>query len=219
MGEITVVLADDHRILREGVKALLGLSRDLSVVGEASDGQMAVELCVRLKPDVAVMDIAMPGLGGLEATLEIKKHSPRTRILVLTQYEDPEYVRRFLKAGVSGFVLKRTAGSSLVDAIRSVHGGGLVLDPEVAREAFSDAAAGATHDDPWETLTDREKEVFKLIAEGSSSKEVAQVLDVSVKTAMSHREHLMEKLQVHNRAELVRLAIRLGVMRADPHGP
>jgi DNA-binding NarL/FixJ family response regulator len=167
---------------------------------------------------VAVMDIAMPGLGGLEATLEIKKHAPRTRILVLTQYEDPEYVRRFLKAGASGFVLKRTAGSSLVDAIRSVHGGGLVLDPEVAREAFSDAAAGAAREDPWETLTDREKQVFKLIAEGSSSKEVAQVLDVSVKTAMSHREHLMEKLQVHNRSELVRLAIRLGVVRADPNG-
>jgi DNA-binding NarL/FixJ family response regulator len=218
MGEISVVLADDHRILREGVKALLGLSSDLRVVGEASDGQMAVELCLRLKPDVAVMDIAMPGLGGLEATLEIKKHAPRTRILVLTQYEDPEYVRRFLKAGASGFVLKRTAGSSLVDAIRSVHGGGLVLDPEVAREAFSDAAAGAAREDPWETLTDREKQVFKLIAEGSSSKEVAQVLDVSVKTAMSHREHLMEKLQVHNRSELVRLAIRLGVVRADPNG-
>lgn len=215
MGEIRVVLADDHRILREGVKALLSASRDVVVVGEAENGLQAVELCVKHLPDVAVMDIAMPGLGGLEATIEIKKQAPRTRILVLTQYEDPEYVRRFLKAGVSGFVLKRTAGSSLVDAIRSVYGGGLVLDPEVAREAFSDAAQGTKHDDPWETLTDREKEVFKLIAEGSSSKEVASLLEVSVKTAMSHREHLMQKLGVHNRTEVVRLAIKLGVLRAD----
>ncbi len=215
MPDIRIILADDHRIVRDGVKALLALSPDVKVVGEASNGLEAVELCAQLTPDVALLDIAMPGLGGLEATIEIRKRSPRTRLLILTQYEDREYVRRFLKAGVSGFVLKRTAGSSLVDAIRSVHAGGLVLDPEVARDAFDDAHAPAGGSDPWESLTDREKQVFKLIAEGRSTKEVAQVLEVSVKTAMTHREHLMEKLDVHNRAELVRAAVRLGVLRVD----
>jgi DNA-binding NarL/FixJ family response regulator len=215
MAKIRVVIADDHRILRDGIRALLSASEDIEVVGEAADGQAAVALCVQLVPDVVMMDIAMPGLGGLEATLELRKRLPRIRILVLTQYEEREYVRRFLKAGVSGFVLKRTAGSGLLDAIRSVHQGGLVLDPEVARDAFDDAAAPA-HGSAYDALTDREKQVFKLIAEGKSSKEVAALLGVSVKTAMSHRERLMQKLDVHNRAELVHAAVRLGVMRVDP---
>ena len=215
MGEIRVLIADDHRIVRDGVKALLASSGDVLIVGEAGDGRTAVELCEKLAPDVALLDIAMPGLGGLEATLEIRKRSPRTRILVLTQYEEREYVRRFLKAGVSGFVLKRTAGNSLVDAIRSVHAGGLVLDPEIAREAVDDASR-IGRADPLDALTDREKQVFKLVAEGKSTKEVAQLLEISVKTAMTHREHLMEKLQVHNRAELVHMAIRLGVLRVEP---
>lgn len=213
MSTIRVVIADDHRILRDGVKALLSQSQDIQVVGEAADGQAAVELCEQLRPDVALMDIAMPGLGGLEATLEIKKLAPQTRVLVLTQYEDREYVSRFLKAGVSGFVLKRSAGSGLLDAIRSVFGGGLVLDPEVARGAFDDAGAPTGHGSAYDVLTDREKQVFKLIAEGKSSKEVAAVLDVSVKTAMTHREHLMQKLEVHNRTELVTAAVKLGVLQ------
>lgn len=215
MPPIRVLIADDHRILRDGVKALIHQSPDMEVVGEAGDGQAAVELCEQLGPDVVLMDIAMPGLGGLEATLEIKKRAPRARVLVLTQYEDREYVRRFLKAGVSGFVLKRSAGSGLLDAIRSVHAGGLVLDPEVARGAFDDAGAPGGHGSAYDALTDREKQVFKLIAEGKSSKEVAAVLEVSVKTAMSHREHLMQKLDVHNRAELVTAAVKLGVLRID----
>ena len=215
MAEIRVLIADDHRILRDGVRSLLAECEDIEVVGEASDGREAVELCVKLEPDVVLMDIAMPGLGGLEATLEIRSTKPRTKILVLTQYEDREYVRRFLKAGVSGFVLKRAAGAALVDAIRAVHRGGLVLDPDVARDAFEESGP-PTGDDPWESLTDREKQVFKLIAEGHSSKEVAALLDISVKTAMTHREHLMGKLQVHNRTDLVRLALKLGVVRFEP---
>ncbi len=214
MDRIRVVIADDHGILREGIRALLAGTPDLEVVGEAADGAAAVELCKKVDPDVVLMDIAMPGLGGLEATLVLKREHPRSKVLVLTQYGDREYVQRFLKAGVSGFVLKKAAGSALAGAIRSVHAGGLVLDPDVAREAMDAAANPRTKGraDAYDTLTDREKEVLKLVAEGRSNKEVAEVLGISVKTAMSHREHVMEKLDLHNRTDLVRFALEKGVI-------
>jgi DNA-binding NarL/FixJ family response regulator len=218
MPKIRVLIADDHAIVREGVKALITMADDMEVVGEAADGREAIARAQALEPDVAVMDIAMPGLGGLEATIEIRKLCPRTRILVLSQYDDREYVRRFLKAGVSGYVLKKSAGSDLTAAIRSVHRGGLVLDPDVAREAVLDQAAGADGSrpaDPYEALTDREKQVLKLVAEGHSNKEVADELGISVKTAMSHREHIMDKLDLHSRTELIRFAIRQGIIRVD----
>jgi DNA-binding NarL/FixJ family response regulator len=170
----------------------------------------------RLDPDVVLMDIAMPGLGGIEASLELRKLGRRARILVLSQYEDREYVRRLLKAGVSGYVLKKSAGAELANAVRAVHRGGLVLDPEVARTAMSEAGPAASGEaDPYESLTDREKQVLKLVADGLSNKEVADVLGISVKTAMSHREHVMEKLGLHNRTELVRFAIKRGVIRVE----
>jgi DNA-binding NarL/FixJ family response regulator len=164
------------------------------------------------------MDIAMPGLGGLEATIEIRKDNPQAKILVLTQYEDREYIRRFLKAGVSGYVLKKAAGAELTTAIRAVSRGGLVLDPDVAREAMREQAGSATPGrtaDPYEALTDREKQVLKLVAEGHSNKEVAELLDISVKTAMSHREHIMQKLDLHSRTDLIKFAIQQGVIRVD----
>ncbi len=217
MSKIRVLLADDHAILREGVRALLALCDDIEVVGEAVDGRSAVDATRSLDPDVVVMDIAMPGLGGLEATLEIKKAGLRSKILVLSQYDEREYVRRLLKAGVSGYLLKKSAGTELANAIRAVHRGGLVLDPEVARIAMEDAGPAAPGgSDPYETLTDREKQVLKLVAEGLANKEVADVLGISVKTAMSHREKVMEKLGLHNRTELVRFALRRGVIRVDP---
>jgi DNA-binding NarL/FixJ family response regulator len=215
---IRVLIVDDHAILREGVRALLQLHPDVEVVGEAGNGTEAIEAVGRLDPDVVLMDIAMPGLGGIEAALELKKLGRRAKVLILSQYEDREYVRRLLKAGVSGYVLKKSAGGELANAIRAVHRGGLVLDPEVARTAMEEggpAAAGATAD-PYDSLTDREKQVLKLVAEGRSNKEVAELLGISVKTAMSHREHVMEKLGVHNRTELVRFALRKGVIRVDP---
>jgi DNA-binding NarL/FixJ family response regulator len=215
MDRIRVVIADDHGILREGIKALLASVPDVEVVGEAADGRAAVEMCCKLDPDVVLMDIAMPGLGGLEATLQLRKDHPRTRVLVLTQYEDREYVRRFLNAGVAGFVLKKAAGSGLADAIRSAASGGLVLDPGVARHALEDVKKPPAKGDAYETLTDREKQILKLVAEGRSNKEVAEVLGISVKTAMSHREHVMTKLDVHNRTELVRFALERGVIPAS----
>ena len=216
MDEIRIVIADDHDLLREGIRALLAPTGDILVVGEAADGAAAVELCKKLDPDVVLMDIAMPGLGGLEATLELRRTCPRCRVLVLTQYGDREYVRRFLKAGVAGFVLKKVAASALVNAIRAVKRGGFVLDPSVAREAFDDGGKPQQAHDPYEALTGREKQVLKLVADGRSNKEVASVLGISVKTAMSHREHMMDKLDLHNRTDLVRFALRTGVLPPQP---
>lgn len=216
MSAIRVLLADDHAILREGVRALLAPHADVEVVGEACNGREAIDAVERLDPDIVVMDIAMPGLGGIEATIELKKLGKRAKVLILSQYEDREYVRRLLKIGVSGYILKKSAGAELVNAIRAVYRGGLVLDPEVARVAMEESSSTAPGgSDPYETLTDREKQVLKLVAEGGSNKEVAETLGISVKTAMSHREKVMEKLGVHNRTELVRLAIKRGVIRVD----
>jgi NarL family two-component system response regulator LiaR len=216
VAKVRVLVADDHALMREGVKALLAATDDIEVVGEAEDGDDAVREVRRLDPEIVLMDVAMPGLGGLEATLAIRKERPDVKILVLTQYDDREYVARFLKAGVSGYVLKRAAASELVSAIRAAHRGGLVLDPSVAREVLDDPSRGPASElatDPYETLTDREKQVLKLVAEGVSNKEIADSLDISVKTAMAHREHLMEKLGVHNRTELIRFALKRGVIR------
>jgi two-component system response regulator NreC len=216
--KIRILIADDHAIVREGIKALLNLADDMEVVGEAADGREAIERAIKLEPDVVLMDIAMPGLGGLEATLEIRKAVPRAKILVLSQYEDREYVRRFLKMGVSGYVLKKSAGADLTASIRAVQRGGLVLDPDIAREAMREQEAGPSAGDPadpYESLTDREKQVLKLVADGRSNKEVAELLGISVKTAMSHRERIMEKLGLHSRTELIRFAIKQGVIRVE----
>ena len=165
------------------------------------------------------MDIAMPGLGGLEATLEIRKENPQAKILVLTQYEDREYIRRFLKAGVSGYVLKKAAGIGADGGHpRRVTAAGSCSTPRWrARRCASRRAVGDRRQaaDPYETLTDREKQVLKLVAEGHSNKEVAELLDISVKTAMSHREHIMQKLDLHSRTDLIQFALQQGVIRVD----
>ena len=219
MSAIRVLIVDDHALVREGVRALLSRAEDVAVVGEAGGGREAITQARALRPDVILMDIAMPDLGGLEATIEIRKDVPDAKVIVLSQYGDREYVHRFLRAGVSGYVLKKAAGAELVAAIRAVARGGLVLDPEVARDAVTGEAAPpseiAGEADPYEKLTDREKQVLKLVAEGRSNKEVAQLLGISVKTAMSHREHVMDKLDVHSRTDLIRFALKCGVIRAD----
>jgi DNA-binding NarL/FixJ family response regulator len=215
MSRARILIADDHAIVREGVRALLASADDLDVVAEASGGREAIALAVEHTPDIILMDIAMPDLGGLEATIEIRRRVPSARIIVLSQYDDSEYVKRFLKAGVSGYVLKKAAGADLVAAIRAVQRGGLVLDPAIARDALAqESPASSDAGDPYDQLTDREKQVLKLVAEGRSNKEVADLLDISVKTAMSHREHVMTKLHAHNRTELIRFALRRGVIQA-----
>ena len=215
---IRVLVVDDHTLVRDGIRAMLANAPDMQLVGEAADGQAAIEEARRSQPDVILLDIAMPGLGGLESVPLLRREVPAARILILTQYEQPEYVRRFLNLGVGGYVLKKAAGAELIAAIRAVHRGGLVVDPAVAREVLRDPAAAqpSMADDPYDSLTERERQVLKLVAEGRSNKDVASVLDISVKTAMSHREHVMKKLNLHNRTDLTRFAIRRGIIADEP---
>jgi DNA-binding NarL/FixJ family response regulator len=212
-----VLVADDHTLIRDGVRALLATAGDIEVVAEAADGREAVERARTVEPDVILIDIAMPGLGGLEAVPLLKREVPNAKILILTQYEQADYVRRFLRLGVAGYVLKKAAGTELVSAIRAAHRGGLVLDPAIAREATAPAGAGApdVSGDSYDSLTERERQVLKLVAEGRSNKEVATFLDVSVKTAMTHRENLMQKLNLHDRTELTRYALRRGIIHDE----
>lgn len=211
---IRVLIADDHALVRDGLRALLARADDVEVVAEAGDGHEAVERARETLPDIVLLDIAMPGLGGLEAVPLIQREAPRARILILTQYEHADYVRRFLRLGVAGYVLKKAAGADLLSAIRAAHRGGLVLDPAIAREALKDPdVSSETADDPYDSLTERERQVLKLVAEGRSTKETASLLDISVKTAMTHREHVMQKLNLHNRTDLTLFAIRRGVIQ------
>ncbi len=219
MSKIRVIIADDHAILREGIRALLEGFEDIEVVGDATDGKEAIEKSRKLQPDVVLMDIAMPGLGGLEATLEIRKACPKTKVLVLTQYDNKEYIYRFLKAGASGYVLKKAASTELISAIRAAHRGGSFLYPDVAPaviEGYLQRKDKELEGDPYESLTNREKQVLKLIAEGYTNKQIADMLYMSVKTVMGHRTHIMEKLNIHSRTELVKFAIRKGLIELKP---
>lgn len=216
MSKITVMVVDDHALVREGIMALLKFYEDVEVVGEASDGREAIEKFIRLKPHLVLMDIAMPGLGGLEATLEIKKKNPEAKVIVLTQYDDMEYVNRFLKANVSGYLLKRAVGSELIAAIRAVAKGESYLHSSIASkviEGYVGKRAEVT--DPYELLTDREKQVLKLLAEGGTHKEIANVLGISVKTAIAHHTNITEKLEMRSRSELIKFAIQKGIIRLD----
>jgi len=210
------LIVDDHAILREGIRALLALSRDVEVVGEASDGQEGIDRVRELQPDVVLMDIAMPGLDGLEATRRIKDRFKSTKVLILTQHENREYVFPILKAGADGYVLKKAAGTELISAIRAVHEGGTFLYPSVAKTVVEDYLRpdGSISERRHPKLTDREIEVLKLVAEGRSNQEIAELLCLSVKTVTGHRTNIMEKLDLHSRTELVKYAIRTGLIQA-----
>jgi DNA-binding NarL/FixJ family response regulator len=217
MSKIKVIIADDHTLVREGIAAMLSYSDDVEVVGEASDGKEAVEKARELNPDVVLMDIAMPGLGGLEATIEIKKLCPDTKVVVLSQYDDKEYVSRFLKAGVSGYLLKKAVGSDLLSAIHTVMKGESYLYPSIASSVIEGYLGKGMPEveDPYERLTDREHQVIKLIAEGQSHKEIASTLGISAKTVIAHQTNIFEKLDIHSRTDLVKFAIQKGIIRLD----
>lgn len=218
MENISILIADDHALVREGIIAILKLHDDITILGEASDGKETIEKAGALNPDIILMDIAMPGLGGLEATLEIKKTNPHTKVLVLSQYDDREYVSRLIKAGVSGYILKHAVGTDLVSAIRAVSRGEFYLYSSIASSVISDylSTKEELSEDPYEKLTDREKQVLKILAEGHSHKEIAKILNISVKTVIAHQANIAEKLNIHSRAEFVKFAIRKGIIKIDP---
>ena len=207
---IRVLLADDHQIMRQGLKNLLE-REGFAVVAEASDGRDAIRLAETSHPDVAVLDLAMPALNGVDAGREITRASPRTKAILLTMHKEDPYVLQALNAGISGYVLKSQAAEDLVQAIREVARGSMYLSPGVSR-AVVDAYRAKT-DLPPDPLSPREREVLQLVAEGKTTKEVAAILGVSVKTAESHRTRIMEKLDIHETASLVRYAIRRGLIQ------
>jgi len=216
MNKIRVLVTDDHAIVRDGVAALLALTGDIDVVGEASNGMEAVRRVPELQPDVVIMDISMPIMDGLEATRRIRKESPRTRVLVLTQYEEKEYVLQMIDAGASGFISKVAASSELASGIRSVFAGDSYLSPSVARFLIEDyqQKGGRAGPDPYEQLTERERDVFRLVAEGHSTKSIAGTLVISAKTVEGHKTRLMAKLGIHDRIELVKYALRRRIIKA-----
>jgi len=210
MKKIRILLADDHTILRNGIRALLEQETDLEVVAEAEDGRSAVNLACQFKPDVAVIDIAMPLLNGLEATRQIKKLLPGVRVLVLSMHDNEEYIRQVLEAGAMGYILKDAAARELIAAIRSVYQGEAVLSPAITRLVIEDYLrwGGIRPAEKDEILSPREREVLQLIAEGYTNKQIAGILTLSIKTVQAHRLNLMGKLNLHDRGELIKYAIQ-----------
>lgn len=213
---IRILIVDDHDLVREGLRSLLEQEPGFEVVGECGDGQEAIRRVRELAPDVVLMDVALPGgIGGLEATEAIVSERPETRVVVLTQYEQREYIRRALKAGAQGYLLKRSASSQLKEAVRTVFQGRRYLHPVAADELVEMVTRGEGLDsgeEDYDRLTRRERQVLQLLAEGKTSREIGRYLGVSLKTAMTHRTNLMGKLDLHSRAEVVKYAVRKGLI-------
>jgi len=210
MSKIRIVLADDHSVVRQGFRRILDAQPDMEIVGEASNGKEALELAGKLTPDVVVMDVAMPELNGIEATRRIAETASRTRVLALSMHKDSVYVREILRAGARGYLLKDAVDEDLIAAVRAVSRGEGYLSPGVADAVLTDYRQHVT--DPIDLLTSREREVLQLIAEGKTNKEIATSLNLSVYTVDAHRGRIMEKLNLHSTGELVRFAIRKGLV-------
>ena len=219
MKKITVLLAEDHMIVREGFRKMLDLEADLEVVGEAQDGRQAVALAKKLRPEVVLMDIAMPHLNGLEATRQILKAVPTTKVLMLSAHSDDAYVKNATDSGAMGFLLKQTSAHDVCRAIREVYAGKTFFSPSIARhfDRLNPLLSGRTGalNSKVAQLTSREMEVLQLIAEGKANKETASELGIGIKTVEKHREHLMEKLDIHDTAGLTRYAISAGVIESS----
>ena len=208
---LRILLADDHGVVRKGLRFILERQLGMEVVGEAADGREAIRLAEELNPDVVIMDIAMPLLNGIEATTHMVKRNPHTAVIMLSMHSDEDYLLSALNAGAKGYLLKESAEVDLVRAIRAVTNGTPFFSPEIAKTMLEDYMRFLQQrnlQDSFDLLTDREKEVLQLLAEGKSNKEVAALLDVSVYTVDSHRTHLMQKLGLHNTAEIVLYAVR-----------
>lgn len=218
MDKIKVLLADDHTVVRQGLRALLEAERDITVVGEAANGREAVQMTKKLLPDVVVMDIAMPNLNGLEATRQIAKEVPSARLLVLSSYNDDEYVHQITGAGATGYLLKQTAATDLIKAVREARRGNAFFSPVISRRLVEryrkEVSSGAPMKKRNDLLTSREAEVLQLIAEGLANKQIAAELDISIKTVEKHRQQVMNKLNIHDIAGLTRYALSKGIVES-----
>jgi two-component system, NarL family, response regulator NreC len=216
MGELRVLLGDDHAVLRHGLRKILEDRHDWRVVAEAGNGRDAVREALALNPDVAVLDIGMPLLNGIEATRQIVRRAPSVRVLILSMHSDQAYVTQAIQAGARGYLLKESAGADLLEAIAALASGKTFFSPAVAQVVFDDyvrslSARGIT--DPYDALSEREREVLQLVAEGRTSKEIADVLSISPATVETHRSHLLQKLSLHNTVEVVRYATKRGIIQ------
>ncbi len=207
---IRILLADDHVLVRQGFKMILSAQPDMQIIGEAVNGRETVELSEKLQPDLVLMDVTMPELNGIEATRRLASVSPRTRVLALSMHKDAVYVREILRAGARGYLLKDSADADLIAAVRSVAKGEGYLSPAVSDAVLTDYRRHVT--DPLDLLTSREREVLQMIAEGKTNKEIATALNLSVYTIEAHRGRVMEKLNLHSTGELVRFALRSGLI-------
>ncbi len=213
--KITVVIADDHVVVRDGTRELLQKEADLEVIGEAGDGEETVRLVKELKPDVAIVDISMPKLNGIEATKQIKVISPSTAVLILTAYDYDQYVFALLEAGAAGYLLKDVRGREVIEAVRAVHAGESVLHPVIARKALDRFVRSGIKEPKGQELTDREMEVLRLAARGRSNKEIADKLDLSVRTVQAHLGNIFNKLMVGSRTEAVICGLKKGLLTLE----
>jgi len=209
---LRIFLADDHAVVREGLKTLINAQPDMEVIGEAEEGQSAVHAAIDCQPDIVIMDISMPGLNGIQATAKLKQVCPYIKVLALSVHEDVSYLRELLKAGASGYVLKRAAADALIQAVRTVSSGAVYLDPVLAVKMLGNAEQqAALHSNaPPKLLSEREAAVMRLIAQGYSNKEIAAQLNVSIKTVETYKTRAMEKLQLDSRVAIVRYAVQQG---------
>ncbi|BAE86407.1 response regulator [Desulfitobacterium hafniense] len=212
MKKIKIFLVDDHTIFRQGIRLLLNLQSDFEVIGEADNGTQAVSMVQQLSPDVVLMDIAMKGMDGLTATKDVLAVSPKTKVILLTQHENKEYILPALKIGAAGYVLKRAAADEVVNAIRATYQGRSFLDPEIADIVVNAYRQG--NEDAYETLTEREREILILLAKGHTNNEIAPILNISSKTVDYHRSNLMKKLSLHSKVELTKYALKRGLIQS-----
>ncbi len=218
MSKISVLLVEDHHVVRKGISYLLSMEEDIEVVGEAEDGNEGIKMAKELCPDVVILDITMPNLNGIDAVRRIKKSVPNTKVIILTMHTREQYIRQALREGASGYLLKESTHTELVNAIKTVHKGDVALSPSISKFVFSEYVRQSDPKqevDSLELLTDRERQVLRLIAEGKTNKDIAKCLNISKSTVNIHRTNVMRKLDIHDTVGLVRYSIEKGIILVD----